>query len=195
MLVILEMMDISRLSQDSKCDDDKAGDVCKMCWTVRGCQCVLQCLLPTNKMVELPAGMPLVVKDLDSSCISCEDKVEGLQRLPCLHSVNVCEKQECRNKMAKSKVSCSECKEVFDVPEFGFPSYSFATKCSHHGRSLELYCVPCEVLVCQLCKADGIHKSHAVLPVDEELVKKNKRTLTACISEVNGVKVTLKHIA
>ena len=31
MLVILETMDISRLSQDSKCGDEKAGDVHKMC--------------------------------------------------------------------------------------------------------------------------------------------------------------------
>ena len=148
-------------------------------------------LLPTNKMAELPADTPLVAKDLDSTCVSCEDEVEGLQRLPCLHSVNVCEKQECREKLAKSKVFCSECKEVFDVPEFGFPSYSFATKCSHHGRSLELYCVPCKVLVCQLCKADGIHKSHDKLSVSEELVTKNKRTLTACISKVNGKMETL----
>ena len=142
-------------------------------------------------MTEQPADTPLVAKDSDSSCVSCEDKVEGLQRLPCLHSVSVCEKQECREKLAKSKVSCSQCKEVFDVPEFGFPSYSFATKCSHHGRSLELYCVPCKVLVCRLCKADGIHKSHDVLSVSEELVVKNKRTLTACISKVNGKMETL----
>ena len=142
-------------------------------------------------MAEIPTDTPLVAQDLDSSCVSCEDKAEGLQRLPCLHSVSVCEKQECREKLAKSKVSCSECKEVFDVPEVGFPSYSFATKCSHHGQSLQLYCVPCEILVCQLCKADGIHKSHDVLSVSEELVVKNKRTLTACISEVNGEMETL----
>ena len=142
-------------------------------------------------MTEQPTDTPLVAKDSDSSCVSCDEEVEGLQRLPCLHSVSVCEKQECREKLAKSKVSCSECKEVFDVPEFGFPSYSFATKCSHHGRSLELYCVPCKVLICQLCKADGIHKSHDVLSVDEELVKNNKKTLTACISEVNGKMETL----
>ena len=31
MLVILETMDISRLSQNSKCGDEKAGYVRKMC--------------------------------------------------------------------------------------------------------------------------------------------------------------------
>ena len=29
MLVILQMMDISRLSHDSKCSDEKAEDVCR----------------------------------------------------------------------------------------------------------------------------------------------------------------------
>ena len=142
-------------------------------------------------MAEPSADAPLVAKDLDSSCVSCEDEVEGLQRLPCLHSVNVCEKKKCREKLANNKVSCSACKEVFDFPVFGFPSYSFATKCSHHGQSLQLYCEPCKVLICQLCKADGIHKEHAVLPVSEELVMENKRTLTACISKVDGEMETL----
>ena len=80
------------------------------------------------KMAELPVEKSFVAKNLDSFCVSCGDKVEELLCLPCLHPVSVCEKEECRQKVMKSKISCSQCKEVFDVPIDGFSCHFFATR-------------------------------------------------------------------
>ena len=53
---------------------------------------------PILRMAELPVDTPLVAKDLDSSCVSCGNNAEEMLCLPCLHSVSVCEKKECREK-------------------------------------------------------------------------------------------------
>ena len=142
-------------------------------------------------MAELPVDTPLVAKDLDSFCVSCGDKVEELLCLPCLHSVIVCEKKECRDKLMISKISCSQCKEVFDVPVDGFPSHSFAkrrairrtreeegTFCYAEHESPQLavaFCSDCPGPLCEECQS--VHqtavflKKHKVVSLEEPLEK------------------------
>ena len=134
---------------------------------------------------------PLVAEDLDSSCVSCGDKVEELLCLPCLHSVSVCEKKECREKLMRSKISCSQCEEVFDVPVDGFPCHSFAkrraihrtreeegTFCYAEHESPQLavaFCSDCPGPLCEECQS--VHqtaaflKKHKVVPLEEVLKK------------------------
>ena len=123
-------------------------------------------------------GTFLLAKDLDFSCVSCGDKVEELQCLPCLHSVSVCEKKECRHKMLTLRVSCSQCKEVFDVPVDGFPCHSFAGRnaarkertkdtvtfcCAEHDppREAVVYCSTCPGPLCEECRS--AHQNVALL--------------------------------
>ena len=142
-------------------------------------------------MAELPVDTPLVAKDLDSSCVSCGDKVEELLCLPCLHSVSVCEKKECREKLMKSKISCSQCEEVFDVPVDGLSNHSFAkrkvisrareeegTFCYAEHESPQLavaFCSDCPGPLCEECQS--VHqtavflKKHKVVPLEEVLKK------------------------
>ena len=142
-------------------------------------------------MAELPVDTPLVAKDLDSSCVSCGDKVEELLCLPCLHSVSVCEKKECREKLMKSKISCSQCKEVFDVPVDGFPCHSFTkrkvisrareeegTFCYAEHESPQLavaFCSDCPGPLCEECQSAhetvAFLKKHKVLSLEEVLKK------------------------
>ena len=115
-------------------------------------------------------GTFLLAKDLDLSCVSCGYKVEELQCLPCLHSVSVCEKKECRHKMLTHKVSCSQCQEVFDVPVDGFPCHSFAGRnavrkeraedtvtfcCAEHDppQLAVVYCCTCPGPLCEECRS------------------------------------------
>ena len=144
------------------------------------------------KMAELPVDTPLVAKDsVDSSCVSCGDKVEELLCLPCLHSVSVCEKKDCREKLMKSKISCSQCEEVFDVPVDGFPYHSLArrrairrthdeegTFCYAEHESPQLavaFCSDCPGPLCEECQS--IHqtavflKKHKVVSLEEVLKK------------------------
>ena len=79
-------------------------------------------------MAELPVDTPLVAKHLDCSCVSCGDELDVLSCLPCLHSVNVCEKKECCQILLDRKASCSHCKETFPFPAEGFPRYTFAER-------------------------------------------------------------------
>ena len=142
-------------------------------------------------MAELPVDSPLVAKDLDSSCVCCGHKVEELLCLPCLHSMSVCKKKECRDKLIKSKISCSQCKEVFDVPVDGFPCHSFAkrrsiirtreeegTFCHAEHESPQLavaFCSDCPGPLCEECQS--IHqtvvflKKHNVVSLEEVLKK------------------------
>ena len=60
---------------------------------------------------------PLATNDVDmdmQSCVSCGYKVKELHCLPCSDSMNVSKKKECRDKL-----SCIQCKEVFDFPNEG----------------------------------------------------------------------------
>ena len=142
-------------------------------------------------MAELLVDTPLVAKDLDSSCVSCGDKVEELLCLPCLHSVSVCEKKECGEKLMKSKISCSQCEEVFDVHVDGLSNHSFAkrkvisrareeegTFCYAEHESPQLavaFCSDCPGPLCEECHSGhrtlAFLKKHKVVPLEEVLKK------------------------
>ena len=136
-----------------------------------------------------PADTPLVANDLDFSCVSCGDKVEDLQCLPCLHSVSVCEKGECREKLIEDRVSCSQCKEVFAFPVDGFPCHSFAKRkafskvreeegtfcCADHDppQLAVSFCSNCPGPLCEECRSAhrsvAILKKHQLTSLDEAL--------------------------
>ena len=143
------------------------------------------------KMAELPVDTPLVAKDLDSSCVCCRDKVEELLCLPCLHSLSVCEKKKCREKLMKSKIFCSQCKEVFDVPVDGFPYHSLARRrairrtreeegtfcyAKHESPQLAVaFCSDCPGPLCEECHSGHLSlaflKKHKIVPLEEVLEK------------------------
>ena len=132
--------------------------------------------LVLRKMAEVPAGTPLVAKDLDISCISCGDEVDVLSCLPCLHSVSVCEKKECRQNLLDRKASCSHCKETFSFPSEGFPHYTFAERkfvakqleeegifcyAEHESPQLAvIFCSSCPGPLCEEC-----HSLHRTAPI------------------------------
>ena len=117
--------------------------------------------------------------------------MEELLCLPCLHSVSVCEKKECREKLMKSKISCSQCEEVFDVPVDGFRCHSLArrrairrtreeegTFCYAEHESPQLavaFCSDCPGPLCEECRS--VHqtavflKKHKVVSLEEVLEK------------------------
>ena len=124
-----------------------------------------------RKMAELPLDTPLVAKHLDFLCVSCGHTVDVLSSLPCLHSVSICEKKECRQVLLDRKASCSHCKETFSIPADGFPRYTFAerkaiakrraeegTFCYAEHESPQLavvFCSDCPGPLCEEC-----HSAH-----------------------------------
>ena len=140
-------------------------------------------------MAELPLDTPFVAKHLDFSCFSCGDKVDVLSCLPCLHSVSVCEKKECRQNLLDRKASCSFCKETFPFPAEGFPRYTFAerkamakrreeegTFCSGEHESPQLavvFCSDCPGPLCEEChnahRNIGILKKHKIKSLENAL--------------------------
>ena len=128
-------------------------------------------------MAELPAGTPLVAKHLDFCCVSCGDKLDALSCLPCLHSLSVCEKKECRQNLLDRKASCSQCKVTFAYPVEGFPRYPFAERkamgkrceeegtfcCADHEspQLAVVFCSDCPGPLCEECH--NAHRSVTIL--------------------------------
>ena len=118
-------------------------------------------------MAELPLATPLIAKHLDFSCVSCGEQVGVLSSLPCIHSVSVCEKKECRLNLLDRKTSCSHCKETFSFPAEGFPCYTLSereaiakrceeevTFCRGQHKSPKLavvFCSDCPGTFCEEC--------------------------------------------
>ena len=149
-------------------------------------------------MAELPADTPFAAKHLDLSCVSCGDEVDVLSFLPCLHSVSVCEKKECRQNLLARKASCSHCsKETFSFPAEGFPRYTFAERKAIAKRRKEegtfcyaehespqavvVFCSDCPGPLCEECQS--AHRTvafllkHKIKPLEEAL-KEGISTLT-----------------
>ena len=115
------------------------------------------------------AATALVAKHLDYSCLSCGDVVDILKCLPCLHSVSVCEKKECRQNLLDRKATCSHCSQTFASPVEGFPRYTFAERkaisiqrekegtfcCMEHEspQTAVAYCSDCTGPLCEECSS------------------------------------------
>ena len=148
-----------------------------------------------GKMAELSLDKPLVyvAKHLDFSCVSCGNKVDVLSRLPCLHSLSVCEKKECRQNLLDRKASCSRCKETFVFSAEGFPRYAFAerkaiakrreeegTFCYAEHESPQLavvFCSDCSGPLCEECHSGhrtlAFLKKHKIKSLEESLKEGN----------------------
>ena len=151
-------------------------------------------------MAELPLDTPLVAKHLDFSCVSCGDKVDGLSYLPCLHSVSVCEKKECRQNLLEREACCSHCKETFPFPGEGFrPRYTFAERkaiakrceeegtfcCADHDfpQVAVVFCSSCPGPLCEEC-----HSAHRTVTI----LKKHKiKSLESALKE--GIASSTNH--
>ena len=62
-----------------------------------------------------------------------------------------------------------------------------SSHCSvHHGKELEFYCLNCQLLGCYKCiMGNHIKKGHEYVPVDDELLKKEKKLVDAEIAPLN----------
>ena len=147
-------------------------------------------------MAELPEVPPTSSSSFPStnlslSCVSCGVRVEELKCLPCLHSLALCEKVECQEKMLQQGVTCEICDEVFSIPPGGLPSHPFALRktvssqyqkegvvCQEdheEKRAAVSYCTDCDTFICQECtdlhKSNKILKKHQIQSVKEILKK------------------------
>ena len=132
-------------------------------------------------MADLLAVPPLQYSELSLSCVDCGEKVEELKCLPCLHSLALCEKVECREKILHRSVSCKICEEVFSLSLKDLSDHPFALRkalsnqyrkegviCQgehEEERSAVSFCSTCDAFICQECVDE--HKSHKFLKKHE----------------------------
>ena len=132
-------------------------------------------------MAELPAVPSLQSSELSLSCVGCGEKVEELKCLPCLHSLALCEKVECREKILHRSVSCQICEEVFSLSLKYLSDHPFALRkalsnqyrkegviCQEEHeeeRSAVSFCSTCDVFICQECV--DLHKTRKFLKKHE----------------------------
>ena len=127
--------------------------------------------------------------NLSLSCVSCGVKVEELKCLPCLHSLALCEKVECQEKMLQQGVTCEICNEVFSIPTGGLPSHPFALRKAVNSqyqregvvcqedhkekRAAVSYCTDCDFFICQECvdlhRSKKMFKRHQIQSINETL--------------------------
>ena len=127
--------------------------------------------------------------NLRLSCVSCGERVEELKCLPCLHSLALCEKVECQEKMLQHGVTCEICDEVFTIPPSGLPSHPFALRktvsnqyqkkgvvCQEEHeekRAAVSYCTDCDFFICQECvdlhRSKKMFKRHQIQSINETL--------------------------
>ena len=136
-------------------------------------------------MAELPAVPALQSSELSLSCVSCGENVKELKCLPCLHSLALCEKVECREKILHRSVSCKICKEVFSLSLKDLSDHPFALRkalsnqyrkegviCQEEHeeeRSAVSFCSTCDAFICQECvdlhKTRKVFKKHEMKPL------------------------------
>ena len=132
-------------------------------------------------MAKLPAVPPLQSSELSLSCVGCGEKVEELKCLPCLHSLALCEKVECREKILHRSISCKICEEVFSLSLKDLSDHPFALRkalsnqyrkegviCQEEHeeeRSAVSFCSTCDVFICQECV--DLHKTRKFLKKHE----------------------------
>ena len=136
-------------------------------------------------MAELLAVPPLQSSELSLSCVGCGEKVDELKCLPCLHSLALCEKVECREKILHRSVSCKICEEVFSLSLKDLSDHPFALRkalsnqyreegviCQgehEEERSAVSFCSTCDAFICQECvdlhKISKFFKKHEMKPL------------------------------
>ena len=127
--------------------------------------------------------------NLSLSCVSCGGRAEELKCLPCLHSLALCEKAECQEKMFQQGVTCEICDEVFSIPPSGLLSHPFALRktvssqyqkegvvCQEdheEKRAAMSYCTDCDFFICQECvdlhRSKKMFKRHQIQLINETL--------------------------
>ena len=138
-------------------------------------------------MAELPAVPLLQSSELSLSCVDCGENVEELKCLPCLHSLALCEKVECREKILNRSVSCQICEEVFSLSLKDLSDHPFALRkalnnqyrkegviCQEEHeeeRSAVSFCSDCDAFICQECvdlhKSRKLFKKHEIKPLQQ----------------------------
>ena len=148
-------------------------------------------ILSISKMAELPSTScsSFPSTNLSLSCVSCGVRVEELKCLPCLHSLALCEKVECQEKMLQQGVTCEICDEVFSIPPSGLPSHPFALRKTVNSqyqkegvvcqedheekRAAVSYCSDCDFFICQECvdlhRSKKMFKRHQIQSINETL--------------------------
>lgn len=128
-------------------------------------------------------------KELELRCACCKQPVLSLKCLPCLHSIGICEKSDCRESLEQEGVFCSRCKENFRLQIDACPTHTFAVRKAfqeqHDKEGLHcnedhetpkpavVYCSHCPANLCQECwdhhKSRRVLSRHTVLPLEEAL--------------------------
>ena len=146
-------------------------------------------------MAELPAVPPLQSSELSLSCVGCEEKVKELKCLPCLHSLALCEKVECREKILHRSVSCQICEEVYSLSLKDLSDHPFALRkalnnqyrkegviCQEEHeeeRSAVSFCSDCDAFICQECvdhhKSRKLFKKHEIKPLQQVFEQGSKK--------------------
>ena len=146
-------------------------------------------------MAELPAVPLIQSSELSLSCVGCGEKVKELKCLPCLHSLALCEKVECREKILHRSVSCKICEEVFSLSLKDLSDHPFALRkalsnqyreegviCQEEHeeeRSAVSFCSTCDVFICQECvdhhKTRKFLKKHEMKPLQRVFEQGGKK--------------------
>ena len=146
-------------------------------------------------MAELPAVPPLQSSELSLSCVGCGEKLKELKCLPCLHSLALCEKVECREKILHRSVSCQICEEVFSLSLKDLSDHPFALRkalsnqyrkegviCQEEHeeeRSAVSFCSDCDAFICQECvdlhKSRKLFKKHEMKPLQQVFEQGGKK--------------------
>ena len=146
-------------------------------------------------MAELTVVPPLHSSELSLSCVGCGEKVDELKYLPCLHSLALCEKIECREKILHRSVSCQICEEVFSLSLKDLSDHPFALRkalsnqyrkegviCQEEHeeeRSAVSFCSTCDAFICQECvdhhKTRKFFKKHEIKPLQKVFEQGGKK--------------------
>ena len=148
--------------------------------------------------------------NLSLSCVSCGMRVEELKCLPCLHSLALCEKVECQEKMLQLGVTCEICDDVFSIPPSDLPSHPFALRktvssqyqkegvvCQEEHeekRAAVSYCSDCDFFICQECvdlhRSKKMFKRHQIQSINETLEGGSTKSADA-VGEIFAMKEQL----
>ena len=147
--------------------------------------------------------------EISLSCVSCGEKVEELKCLPCLHSLALCEKVECCERILHRRISCRICEEVFYLSPKDLPNHPFALRkainyqyknesviCQeeHEEKRLAVrFCSNCDAFICQQCadlhKTRNFLKKHEMKPLQGKLEQDGmKKDLFKCLKHNTNCK-------